>query len=52
MFGSQGAVQLLNDAAGGQLWVQRPEVRGPGGCGDPASQQRAMRVFGQSEVPG
>lgn len=46
-------MQFFNDAAGGQLWVERPpEVGGSGGCGDPASQQGAVRVFGKSEVPG
>lgn len=45
-------MQFFNDAAGGQLWVEHPKVGGPSGCGDPASQQGAMRVFGKSEVPG
>lgn len=52
MLGGQGAVQFLNDAAGGQLWVKGPKVGGPSRCGHPAPQQGAMGVFGKREVPG
>lgn len=52
MFGGQGSVQFLNDAARGQLWVQSSEVGRPSRCGDPGSQQGAVRFFGEREVPG
>lgn len=47
-------MQFLNDTARGQVRVKSPKVGRPrdGGCGDPPSQQRAMRVLGKSEVPG
>lgn len=53
MLGGQCAVQFLNDTARGQVRM-KTEVGRPrdGGCGDPPSQQGAVRVFGKSEVPG
>lgn len=54
VLGGQCSVQFLDDAARGQVRMKSPEVGRPrdGGCGDPPSQQGAMRVFGESEVPG